>query len=88
MLCIVYRGAAACDFDRDTLDYFVLGLGPNGGCKFVAHLNNPLGRARIHEPDKLSGAAVVCDFGDRDFGRSAATKSIPGDDTDPDWSLP
>ena len=67
MLCTVCRGATACDFDRYTLDYFILGLGPNSGGKFVAHINDPLGRARVYEPDKLSGAAMVRDFGDRPF---------------------
>ena len=88
MLRIDSRGTAACDFDRDTLDYSILGLGPNCRGKFIAHLNDPLGRASLHEPDKLSGAAVVRDSGYRDFGGSAAPKSIPGDDTDSDWSMP
>ena len=51
MLRIESRGTAACDFDRDTLDYSILGLGTNCRGKFVAHLNDPLGRASIHEPD-------------------------------------
>jgi hypothetical protein len=88
MLCTVRRGTTPCDFNKCTLDYSLLGVGSYCRRKFVAYLNDPFGRTCVYEPNKLSGTSVVCDIGNRNFGRRATPKSIRGNDTNLDWTLP